>query len=59
MDIHNDSSGHSLYTRLGGYDVIAAFADNMLEMLRQEPTFSRFGSGRSADSHRRSRPIER
>jgi len=47
----------SLYHRLGGYDVIAAFVDNMLEMLRQDPRFSRFGTGRNLDSHRRARQL--
>ncbi|MBV8551481.1 MAG: group 1 truncated hemoglobin [Acidobacteriaceae bacterium] len=47
----------SLYNRLGGYDVIAAFVDNLLEMLKQDPRFSRFGMGRSLDSHRRVRQL--
>jgi len=47
----------SLYNRLGGYDVIAAFVDGMLEMLRQDPRLSRFGMSRSLDSHRRTRQL--
>jgi len=47
----------SLYHRLGGYDVIAAFVDSLLEMLRQDPRFSRFGIGLSLDSHRRARQL--
>lgn len=42
----------SLYHRLGGYDVIVGFVDSLLEMLRQDPRFSRFGMGRSLDSRR-------
>jgi len=47
----------SLYHRLGGYDTIAAFVDNLLEMLRQDPRFSRFGIGQSLDSRRRARQL--
>jgi hemoglobin len=31
----------SLYRRLGGYDVIAAIIDNVMERLRTDPRFSR------------------
>ncbi|MBV8436176.1 MAG: group 1 truncated hemoglobin [Silvibacterium sp.] len=51
------ATNSSLYHRLGGYDVIAAFVDNLLEMLRQDPRFSRFGLGRSLDSHRHARQL--
>jgi len=47
----------SLYKRLGGYDVIAAFVDRLLDALKQDPRFSRFGMGKSLDSHRRARQL--
>ena len=47
----------SLYKRIGGYDVIAAVIDDLLGMLRAEPRFSRFGMGRSLDSHQRARQL--
>jgi hemoglobin len=53
----NMQTDSSLYHRLGGYDVIGAFVDSLLAMLRQDPRFSRFGMGRSLDSHRRSRQL--
>jgi hypothetical protein len=42
---------HSLYKRLGGYDVIAAVIDDMFTAMRADPAFARFGAGRSLDSH--------
>ena len=48
---------NSLYNRLGGYDVIAALVDNMLELLKQDRRFGRFGTGRNLDSHRRARQL--
>lgn len=47
----------SLYQRLGGYDVIAAVVDDLFQMLRSDPRFSRFGMGRSLDSHQRARQL--
>ncbi len=47
----------SLYARIGGYDVIAAVIDEMLALLKADPRFARFGTGRSADSHRRTRQL--
>lgn len=47
----------SLYRRLGGYDVIAAIIDDMFALLRADPAFARFGSGRSTDSHVRARQL--
>jgi len=47
----------SLYRRLGGYDVIAAIIDDMFALLRADPAFARFGSGRSTDSHMRARQL--
>src|ERR1700756_5529017 len=48
---------HSLYKRLGGYDVIAAVIDDLFAALRADPAFARFGAGRSIDSHNRARQL--
>ena len=45
----------SLYHRLGGYDTIVAFVDDVLQMFKQDARFARFGMGRSLDSLRRER----
>lgn len=51
------SANASLYNRLGGYDVIAAVVDDLFQMLMSDPRFSRFGMGRSIDSHKRARQL--
>jgi hemoglobin len=47
----------TLYQRLGGYDAIAGIIDELFGRLRGDPLFSRFGLGRSIDSHNRSRQL--
>jgi hemoglobin len=47
----------SLYRRLGGYDAIAAIIDDLFALLRGDPRFSRFGTGRSIDSQQRARQL--
>jgi hemoglobin len=47
----------TLYVRMGGYDVIAAVIDELLALMKTDPRFARFGTGRSADSHRRTRQL--
>jgi hemoglobin len=47
----------TLYQRVGGYDVIAAFVDELFHMLKGDARFSRFGVGRSIDSHQRARQL--
>jgi hemoglobin len=48
----------SLYTRLGGYDAIAAVVDDLLPRLRSDPLLSRFWiSPRSLDTHNRERQL--
>jgi hemoglobin len=47
----------SLYRRLGGYDVIATVIDQLLEAIRADPAFTRFGTGRSLDSSIRARQL--
>jgi hemoglobin len=50
------ATNSSLYQRLGGYDVIAAFVDDTYQMLRNDSRFSRFAA-RSIDSQQRSRQL--
>jgi hemoglobin len=48
----------SLYTRLGGYDAIAAMVDDLLSRLRSDELLSRFWvSPRSLDTHNRERQL--
>jgi hemoglobin len=48
----------SLYTRLGGYDAIAAVVDTLLERMRADAQLARFWtSPRSVDTHRRERQL--
>jgi len=43
----------SLYERLGGYDVIAAFMTDYVNLTRGDPKFARFASGRGTDKKKR------
>jgi hemoglobin len=53
-----EGAEHSLYTRLGGYDAIAAVVDSLLERLRTDPQLGRFWtSPRSVDTNRRERQL--
>jgi hemoglobin len=48
----------SLYTRLGGYDAIAAVVDDLLARLRSDALLGRFWtSPRSVDTHNRERQL--
>jgi hemoglobin len=48
----------SLYTRLGGYDAIAAVVDDLLPRLRSDALLNRFWtSPRSVDTHNRERQL--
>jgi len=48
----------SLYTRLGGYDAIAAVIDDLLPRLHSDPLLARFWtSPRSADTYNRERQL--
>jgi hemoglobin len=52
------SNPASLYSRLGGYDAIAAMVDDLLPRLRSDELLSRFWvSPRSADSRNRERQL--
>jgi len=48
-------SGKSLYQRLGGYDAIAAVADDFIGRLAGDSTFAKFFGGFSTDSKKRLR----
>ena len=43
----------TLYKRLGGYDAIAAVADDLLPRLMADPQLARFWQNRAEDSLRR------
>ena len=48
----------SLYSRLGGYDAIAAVVDDLLPRLREDPLLGRFWtSPRSVDTNNRERQL--
>lgn len=47
----------SLYARLGGYDAIAAVADNLLPRLTSDPLLGRFWAHRSEDGLRREKQL--
>jgi hemoglobin len=53
-----NASKDSLYSRLGGYDAIAAVADDLLPRLRNDPRLQRFWSSpRSIDTNNRERQL--
>jgi hemoglobin len=47
----------TLYARLGGYDAIAAVADDLLPRLTSDPQLGRFWAHRAADSIRREKQL--
>jgi hemoglobin len=47
----------SLYTRLGGYDVIAAFVDNWLALVVPDPQLGGYFKGMSLDTKRKARQL--
>ena len=47
----------TLYARLGGYDAIAAVADDLLPRLVSDPQLGRFWAHRAADSIRREKQL--
>ncbi|QSJ17674.1 group 1 truncated hemoglobin [Nostoc sp. UHCC 0702] len=47
----------TLYTRLGGYDAIAAVADNLLSRLASDPQLGRFWQHRGNDGLRREKQL--
>src|SRR5437867_12687664 len=53
----NEQKPATLYTRLGGYDAIAAVADDLLPRLMSDSQLGRFWSHRAADSIRREKQL--
>ena len=51
------SSTATLYARLGGYDAIAAVADDLLPRLMSDPQLGRFWANRAADGIRREKQL--
>jgi hemoglobin len=47
----------SLYARLGGYDAIAAVAENLLPRLSSDPALGRFWAHRGEDGVRREKQL--
>lgn len=47
----------SLYARLGGYDAVAAMADNLLPRLSSDPVLGRFWAHRGEDGVRREKQL--
>lgn len=52
-----ESTGASLYTRLGGYDAIAAATDDLLGRLTSDPQLGIYWRGHSKDSMKRERQL--
>jgi hemoglobin len=53
-----EGTEQSLYTRLGGYDAIAAVVDSLLDRMHGDPQLGRFwASPRSVDTNRRERQL--
>jgi hemoglobin len=53
----NEQKPATLYARLGGYDAIAAVADDLLPRLRSDPQLGRFWANRAEDSIRREKQL--
>ncbi len=50
-------TGRTLYERLGGYDAIAAVADDLLRRLKADPRLGRFWENRGEDGVRREKQL--
>jgi hemoglobin len=53
----SSASKESLYSRLGGYDAIAAVANDLLPRLRSDPQLGRFWNNRAEDSIMREKQL--
>ena len=51
------SEAKTLYARLGGYDAIAAVADDLVARLRADPQLGRFWAHRGEDGVRREKQL--
>jgi hemoglobin len=47
----------SLYARIGGYDVMAAVVDELLQSLSSDPRMARFSVGMNIERRRRNRQL--
>ena len=52
-----ETSGTSLYHRLGGYDAIAAATDDLLARLQSDPLLRDYWKGASNNNRRRARQL--
>jgi hemoglobin len=57
MNVDYHTSEAPLYTRIGGYDAIAAIIDELFALMRADSRFARFGAGRSLDSRQRAQHL--
>jgi len=55
--LQEDAMPDTLYKRLGGYDAIAAVADNLLPRLTADPQLGRFWQHRGEDGVRREKQL--
>jgi len=53
----SSASEKTLYTRLGGYDTIAAIVDEFLQTLSTDPQMARFSASMNLDSRKRNRQL--
>ena len=51
------SPSETLYTRIGGYDVLAAIVDEFLQTLAIDPQMDRFGSAMNLERRKRNRQL--
>ena len=51
------SQSETLYTRMGGYDVLAAIVDEFLQTLAADPQMERFGSAMNLERRKRNRQL--
>jgi hemoglobin len=57
MKVDNHTPETPLYSRIGGYDAIAAIIDDLFALMRADSRFARFGAGRSRDSRTRAQQL--
>jgi hemoglobin len=57
QNMSSAASKESLYSRLGGYDAIAAVANDLLPRLRSDPQLGRFWNNRAEDSIMREKQL--
>lgn len=55
--VDDERTSRTLYARLGGYDAIAAVANDLLPRLRNDPQLGRFWKNRAEDSIMREKQL--